>query len=501
MGIWLSDPIPTAPQQGEGTRLPATFGEGFTASWDEGRLFSQSIAGENARMDALGDHLQNLEQKTGKSISAQVWSELGPAIAASGGAPDSSLLLDQINAAAKKAGQPELSSDKLEQAAVEKSRASETAYAAMAGRERTFGGMFVGGLASAVADPINLLTLPMAPEAESVSVLAAALRWSAVAGASQAAIEAAGAPYHEEVQPGYLASGVPLENVLSAAAVAAALGGGTKALGNLWTRVKTGAWPTSVRDAGNVVESEANIQQSNVYPGAEGEVAHRQALTDSIDSILKGARVDVSRDIPPELEARAGSGPIEDARAEAAQAAEQARTPSAPPAEPQPQLPFEATAAQAAAETSNDALAKGVQQISERAGYDMPPEQAAALAQRLVKMAPEEAQDALRDLQVSPQQVAEGMKTGMPVAEKAPEPTPAPDLQSPDYHAAIRADIDRERVNALDRGDASMKIPVDVDKDGNVIHRSVDDAIGEVEHYRQAADQIQACATGAEPEM
>jgi hypothetical protein len=48
-------------------------------------------------------------------------------------------------------------------------------------------------------------------------------------------------------------------NILEAGLGGAVLGGGLKGLSALWTRQKTGAWPRTVRDAGNVVESEAQI--------------------------------------------------------------------------------------------------------------------------------------------------------------------------------------------------------------------------------------------------
>lgn len=504
LDLWQNDTAVTAaPQPTEGKDLPATFGEGFDAAWNEGRLFATSIAGENARMSALQDHIDNLSQTTGKDINQQIDFSSFNVPGVGFVPPGANELLPQVNAAAAKLGQPELSSDDLEQRAVEKSRAAQSAYADFAGREHGPGaglGALIGGAAAQAADPINLIAMPIAPEAESVSVLAAALRFGAVAGVAQAGIEAVGAPYHEEVQPGYLASGAPLVNVASAFGQGAALGGGLKFLGNAWTRVKTGAWPQSVRDAGNLVESEANIASTNVYPGADGEAAHRAALSGTIDSILKGRPVDVSRDVPPELEALAGKTaeppPIEPARA----AAEEARAAAGAPTEtqPQPELPFEATAAVAKMRQTNEVLAGGVQQIARRAGYDMPEEEAARVAERLVGATPEEADDMLRDLQVSPRQVAEAPTVTRSTVEAPPvavEPS-ARLTGSPDFQNAIRGDIDRERV----KGD--VQIPVDVDKDGNAVMRGVDSAMNEVDAYKTAADEIQACASGpaAEPE-
>src|SRR6185437_10347332 len=247
-------------------------------------------------------------------------------------------------------------------------------------------------------------------EAEGIGILASALKWGGIAAASQAAIEGVGAPFREQVQPGYLESGAPLLNIAEAGAGGAALGGVTRFLGNAWTRFKTGSWPTSVRDAGNVVESEANVANSNIFGGAEGEVAHRDALSASIDQILREQPVDVSRSITPEIEAASRDLTTEEARQSAASTAdiaEQER--AAATAEPAPELPFQATAAEEEARQSADALAGGVQQIAQRAGYQMPDEEAAQVAAKLMRMSPEEAQDALRTLQMSPRQAAEGI--------------------------------------------------------------------------------------------
>ena len=616
-----------------GRDLPSTFGENFEASWNEGRLFTQSLAGDNARMAALQDHIDNVKATTGKDLASQIdWASLAQADTIT-----ADMLRDQVNAAADKMDVPQVSADDIEKAAVEKSRAAGTAYAAMAAREKGPGGglgEFLGGAASAATDPINLAALPLAPETGGVGILAAALRWGAVAGVAQAGIEAAGAPFHEEVQPGYLDSGAPLMNIASAAGQGALMGGAFKALGNTWTRVKTGAWPQSVRDAGNVVESEANIASTNVYPGAAGEVAHREALAKSIDSILQGRPVDVADRVPPEMDAQAGqptvtppaaptpglnpaeaqtvaaaveqaakrpiletsmpSGanstkdlngpvyvdprvpqplrgpvavhetveqtlmsqgmpyerahviataaerqvveaagmnwehythqwdgllatiehekpgavppdlhvdpeaaighhahkagravPVEAIRASAAEASTAAEAARAPTGESQPGLPFEATAAEAHAQASNEALASGVAQIAKRAGYDMPADEAATIAARLIKATPEELADTLRDLQMSPRQVAEAPVRAAEPAKAAPLNVEPPEkvVGTPDHDAAMRADIDRERMT----GD--RQIPVGVDAEGNAIMRSLDGAMDEIDALKNAADQ------------
>ena len=272
-------------------RLPATFDETFGASWREGQLFAQSTAAQNARMEALEDYRQELRGKTGYDIAGDIDFGSDPALWPMQGQAAVKRLRDKN----PEADIPDLNEDELDRRAVEKSRTARTDYQDISAREKTFGGKvgsFLGSTAAGATDPVNLIGATLAAP-EGLGILGTALTWSAIAGGSQAAIEAVGAPYREQVQPGYLASGEPFRNVLGAAAFGGALGGGTKALGAAWTRVATGQWPRSIRDAGNVVAGEANIANTNVMPGIEGEVAHREALGKAIDDVIAGRTVDV----------------------------------------------------------------------------------------------------------------------------------------------------------------------------------------------------------------
>ena len=60
-------------------------------------------------------------------------------------------------------------------------------------------------------------------------------------------------------------------------------------------------------------------------------------------------------------------------------------------------------------------------------------------------------------------------------------------LTAPDHQDAIRADIDRERA----MGD--VQVP-HTDENGNHTMVSVDKAMDQVDAYKAAAEQIQACA-------
>jgi hypothetical protein len=292
-------------QPNEGTSLPSGFDENLHAAWSDGQLFSQSIARANARAAVLGDYIDEIRQKTGNDLSK----EFIPDVAGGGqtGVTDFDTANERV--AKLKQDYPDLdlaplSEDEIDKRAVAKAQAAHRNYEALQAGEKTFGGSvgsFLGSSGSAAADPVNILALGIAPETGGASILSAALRWGALAGVSQAAIEAASDTFKEQVQPGYMESGQPLREIGGAFVGGAVLGGGFKALGNAWTRVKTGQWPTSVRDAGNVIESEANVAQTNPFPGAEGEVAHREALVKTIDDILAGRPVDVGQIITENL--------------------------------------------------------------------------------------------------------------------------------------------------------------------------------------------------------
>lgn len=292
--------IAARPSPEEGDSLPIGAGAGFSAAWNEGQLFSNSLSQENARNRAL-DEFSDKVKAAGGNLDAEyarriTYSPDGAMIPA----PSS---LDVVNDAltglkAKNPGLPidPMSDDDLDRRAAELSRDANQAYAKTSAGEKTFGGkigMFAGGLASSLSDPLNLAIAPVAPEAEA-GILAHALFFGVGAGISQGTNELLGANFREQVQPGYLGSGAPFGNIAENALGGAVFGGGIKALGNLWTRVKTGAWPTSVRDAGNIVESEANLQDSNVLPGVEGEAAHYGAMQTAIAQILRGDPVDVA---------------------------------------------------------------------------------------------------------------------------------------------------------------------------------------------------------------
>lgn len=470
LDLWTnSQDAAAAPQPQEAKDLPATFGEAFDAAWSSGELFSQSTAHENARMEALGDHVADIERKTGKNVAADIdYSGM-----AMGGALPADTMRELINDQAAKVGQPPLSSDDLEAAAAARSKRALADYQAIAQREKTFGGkvgIVAGGLSSAAADPVNLVAAPVAPEAE-LGVLGTALVFGAYGVASQGVNEAINAPFRERVQPGYIDSGQPLENILEAGAGGIVMGGALKGIGNLWTRLKTGSWPQSVRDAGNVVESEANIAQSNVLPGPEGEAAHRSALQQSIENIVDGRQNDVSdiitgsvlRDYERRLE------PVMQAVSESQEArnlAEMERV--AQQAKNAPELPFEQSARQQAVETSIGKISDGLQTLSREAGSVLPKEEADILARRISTMPQDQAAAVLDEFMLRPTTLRETMPSASDLARaqrplpgeyrvnEGPSPIAAESAAEREAQAEV-ARLNREANEAQDRGDLTER--------------------------------------------
>lgn len=308
--------------------LPATFDDTFSAAWTHGALFGQSIARQNARVDAMWDYIADVKARTGHTLP-------NPALdlAGSGG-------LDEFNAEVAKlaerfpnAGLKPLTPEDLDQLAVDRAKKSNIDFATTLQRERTGGGSLglgLGELASALDDPINLLAFPLAAPA-SLGIVKTTLAWAAIAGGTQTAIELAGLPFRERVDPDYATSGQPFRNVIGAAVGGGAIGGGLKALGAGWARMKNAEWPRSIRDAGNVIESEAQIAGTNVLPGVEGEAAHHAALSKAIDDVVAGKPVEVDGIVRPDL-APALDGAAEPSRAfsAAARAGEAERAQIAP---------------------------------------------------------------------------------------------------------------------------------------------------------------------------
>jgi hypothetical protein len=502
-------------QPNEGTRLPSEAEENFNAAWRDGQLFSQSIARQNARASVLGDYVDEIRAKTGNDLSK----EFIPDVAGGGQTGVTNFTQANERVARLKADYPDLdldpiSEDEIDKRAVAKAQAAHRTYESLQAGERTFGGSvgsFFGSAGAAATDPINILALGIAPETKGISILSSALRWGALAGVSQAAIEFQSDQFKEQVQPGYTESGQPLREIGGAIIGGAAGGAGWKVLGNAWTRVKTGAWPTSVRDAGNIIESEANVANTNPFPGVEGEVAHREALIKTIDDILAGRPVDVGAQITPEL-------------VQAAVEAERAKViPDQTPTTEmkQAQLPLQEPA------FTFEPDEWGTERFGEKS-FSIKDAGGSEVAAMSIRMEGDTARivdiyapgggknsignaklrEILKQFQSDHPEITsitgervtgakvgggkvsagEGVETS--VGLRRPLQTPedmTKTLTAPDHQDAIRADIDRER--AL--GD--FKVP-GVDENGNHAMVGVDAAMDQVDAYKKLAEQIQVCA-------
>jgi len=460
--LWDQEQRNTAPAlDTSGQNWPTTFGETFSAAWSRNTLFSQDYFGENDRMSALNDYLDKVKRTSGEDIGQQLDYRMpeGAAVSAQDLLRQANGKVNELKNKNPALGLEPMSPDELSANAVAKRKKADADFEETIDRPRGPGatvGRWLGGAAAGIADPINLAALPIAPEGE-LGILGSALRWGAIAGSAGAVSTAIAAPYREQIEPGYIASGAPLAEITEQAAFGAAGGAAFPAaraiarpvvnrVADSWDRVRGNYWPTTVKDAGNIVSSAANINQSNIYPGIDGSAAHEQALAKTTNDVLAGRPVDVSQHITPELEARTAQPEVEAHRLQAQGAAAAAVRPM--PIEPAPPLPFERTAAEAAAEARKQDLVLDVYDAAREGGYDdIPMAEAGQIADKLIDATPEQAQKIMRDLRMSPRQVAEAPAVLEPPAEPLPVPvTPVENIHAPDFQNAVRADVDRELV-------------------------------------------------------
>jgi len=488
--------------------MPSGFTENFEAAWNAGRLFNQSIARSNARAAVLADYLSEIKEKTGNDLSK----EFVPDLAGGGqtGVTDFETANEKVAKLKEKFPDLDLeplSDEEIDKRAVGKSREAMADYTRLAQREKTWGGtagFIAGNIAGAATDPINIAALPVAP-AEGLGLLATALRWGGIAAGTQFGVELAGQNYREQVQPGYTESGAPLGNIAEAGIGGAFLGGAIKGLGNLWTRAKTGAWPTSIRDAGNVVESEANLQNSNIYPGADGEAAHRAAMAKAGEDIIKGNPVDVEDIITPELQAAREErfAPLMEARERAQAAARDIDKLDAAKGERAPELPFEQTARADDLEGHIGDMAFQLQRIAREQGHELSRRDAGIAAERMVKAPDEQVHADIDRLLQSPSTLAErqplaraepgeaSAQVSSDVAQAMEPKQIERDLTSNDQATALRTGLDRLRA------EKDMMVHMDVDKDGNPVMQSLDKLLDGIDQDRAAAMHIESCINPA----
>jgi hypothetical protein len=496
------------PQANEGRDLPPTFGESFQDAWENGQLATSGIKQDNARAEAINEYIDKI-----KAAGGDIDAEYAKQAAEAGSYGEDQLgntvqpdplevangVVARMKASADTAGkqlpfQPMTSGD-IDQRAAQISGQAITDNAAMQARPQTWGsriGSFLGGAASATAEPYNipLMAIPV----EGLGIIGTAAAFGAATAATQAANEAVNAPFNERVQPGYAASGQAFSNIAEAGAGGALLGGGVKIAGNVLTRLLTGAWPTAAKDAANGIMSEADILNSNRLPGAEGEAAHNDALAKSIGQVLREDPVDVSAHIPDDsaFADRVGDLPTE----------------AAPPQEPNTVRLYERPAegeapaqlTPSAAEAPADARFVDIPaDHPEIAGENAPGIDAATGAYRPFEPS-EDLASQLRPVQNAPitERAAEEARPGSLTSDQIREQIAAPETAN-----AVRADVERA-IDEAAQGGKALQSPTGLawtggfDKRGQPILEpvfgNVADQLAEVDAMRQAADLIAQCA-------
>jgi hypothetical protein len=371
----------------------------------------------------------------------------------------------------------------------------------LADRERTTGGAvgsFLGTAAAAVTDPVNMIAFPLAAP-ESLGILGTALAWGAIGAGSQVGIEALNATSMERIQPGYGPSNEPITNILEAGVGGAVLGGGLKGLSMAWQRARTGQWPRTVRDAGNVVDSEANIASTNRLPGVEGEAAHRTALNKAVDDLANGRPVDVdgivSGDMLGAYDAQIASA-LEGVSAVKAARNAVTMERAAIDAAAHPELPFAGSIAEGVEVASVAKLGQQLENIAESVGARLAPDEGRKLAEKISRMNGDDALVALDEFFLRPNTLLETL----PPPQKPPsnpvdkinketvnalrdDLTPAKIEEArlhPDMEETVARDLDKLM---LERPDLEVPMGVTVDAEGRTVPttRKVEDVVAEAD--------------------
>lgn len=261
--------------------LPSTFAENFDVSLRQSSEWNNSNNFSFARERALASFYDDVKAATGESLPLY---GLGGAVT-----------LDELNAKLTsiagrdpESGYQPLTEQAIEQMALRRMAKAHGDAEAIAARERSWGGLagsLAGGLIGGLSDPVQQATLPLGA---SGSVTMQALKFAGIAAGTQAATAALSYSTREAAVPGS-SKEIPGE-IAGAALFGAGLGGFFGLLGKF---LGAGAkpLPTSLREEINAGASEAQINASNVFPGAAGEAANRDAVTSAVQSAVRGERV------------------------------------------------------------------------------------------------------------------------------------------------------------------------------------------------------------------
>lgn len=271
--------------------LPATFGDTFDAAVTNGIEWHNSLASQFAKEHALNDYIQNVRDMTGETLP-------NPGYLIGGAS------LDEFNAKQQALNekypinlQP-LTPEDIEGMTARRMARAHDRSAAMNSRERTWGGTagnVFGGLVASPTDPVMLATLPLGGMGE-LGIIGRSLEFGALNAGTEAAVDLAQYRAHERAVPGS-SKEIPGE-ILSAGLFGLGLGGVFGTLGK-FLRAGERPLPTSVRDAVNTGASEAQLDATNIFPTAEGEIAGRDATTQAVTQAAKGEAVTAGRDFDP----------------------------------------------------------------------------------------------------------------------------------------------------------------------------------------------------------
>lgn len=303
-------------------RIAPSLSAGFGEAWDQqlrsGFEFNASNAYGTAFDAAVGEHLDDVYRQTGTRIPrylGMMHSPLAP-YDGSGYEADMAKLAGQFPAANLAA----LSQDDFNARALRRMREAHDSGAAMAAREKTWGGTFgglLGGLTTAVADPVNVA---LAPFGAGGGLAAQAAKFALIGGVSQGINEALQAGAREAALPGYMQHEM-VQNIGEAIVGGAEAGAGFKALGFGLSRLGRAlgfgerTLPTALRDDVNIAASEAQAAAVNPLPDLAGEMAHRDALVRAVGQIARGEAVNAGPEAAAMAQAfHARAAPILDAR-------------------------------------------------------------------------------------------------------------------------------------------------------------------------------------------
>ncbi|MBV8895545.1 MAG: hypothetical protein JO051_03460, partial [Acidobacteriaceae bacterium] len=170
-------------------------------------------------------------------------------------------------------------------------------------------GNIAAGLVSSTTDPLNAISLALAPEGG--SLLMGALKMGGAFAAQQAVTEATTYNYQQAVNPEH-GVGEALGSVLEAAPMGFLQEAGLRGLGMGWRKLRgarpdvAAALPLDVRDAGNVAEKAEDLQAQNPFKGFSGEAAHSEAVGKVEADLLAGNKVELPQAAVDEAAVRRG---------------------------------------------------------------------------------------------------------------------------------------------------------------------------------------------------